>query len=212
MLDTSTRCSRPPSLQRLSCPSLPIFEADHSSWSELCFLGCPCGAILSSSERFSGTCYSAVALQWTPPSQRCCVSDCLTLTAWDSEEDISSSSITALQLRGYELAHRRHGRLPWRELFQPSIQLAREGIRVSKGLAEAMQKNKEDIEANETLCEVFCDSNKTILRENDTIRFPRLADTYEKIAEGGPDVFYNGSMAETIVKDIKAAGPSLFNY
>ncbi|MCI4381368.1 hypothetical protein PGIGA_G00250720 [Pangasianodon gigas] len=55
------------------------------------------------------------------------------------------------ELRGYELAHRRHGRLPWRELFQPSIQLAREGIRVSKGLAEAMQKNKEDIEANETL-------------------------------------------------------------
>ncbi|KAB5567948.1 hypothetical protein PHYPO_G00238670 [Pangasianodon hypophthalmus] len=110
------------------------------------------------------------------------------------------------ELRGYELAHRRHGRLPWRELFQPSIKLAREGIRVSKGLAEAMQKNKEDIEANPVLCEVFCDSNKTILRENDIIRFPQLADTYEKIAEGGADVFYNGSMAETIVKDIKDAG------
>ncbi|XP_053092115.1 glutathione hydrolase 1 proenzyme-like isoform X1 [Pangasianodon hypophthalmus] len=110
------------------------------------------------------------------------------------------------ELRGYELAHRRHGRLPWRELFQPSIQLAREGIRVSKDLAEAMQKNKEDIEANETLCEVFCDSNKTILRENDIIRFPQLADTYEKIAEGGADVFYNGSMAETIVNDTQTAG------
>ncbi|MCI4381348.1 hypothetical protein PGIGA_G00250710 [Pangasianodon gigas] len=75
-----------------------------------------------------------------------------------------------------------------------------------------MQKNKEDIEANETLCEVFCDSNKTILRENDIIRFPRLADTYEKIAEGGPDVFYNGSMAERIVNDTQTAGPSVFNH
>lgn len=60
--------------------------------------------------------------------------------------------------------------------------------------------------------EVFCDSNKTILRENDTIRFPRLADTYERIAEEGADVFYNGSMAKTIVNDIQAAGPSVFNY
>ncbi|KAK3565489.1 hypothetical protein QTP86_010872, partial [Hemibagrus guttatus] len=110
------------------------------------------------------------------------------------------------ELRGYELAHRRHGRLPWRELFEPSIQLARDGIRVSRALAKPMRENKETIQDDPVLCEVFCDSNKTILRENDTIRFPRLADTYERIAKGGADVFYKGSMAETIVKDIQAAG------
>ncbi|XP_053479913.1 glutathione hydrolase 1 proenzyme-like, partial [Ictalurus furcatus] len=110
------------------------------------------------------------------------------------------------ELRGYELAHRRHGRLPWKELFKPSIQLARDGIRVSRALAKSMWDNQEAIQADPALCEVFCDSNKTILRENDTIRFPRLADTYERIAEEGADVFYNGSMAKTIVNDIRAAG------
>ncbi|XP_060787052.1 gamma-glutamyltransferase 1a isoform X2 [Neoarius graeffei] len=110
------------------------------------------------------------------------------------------------ELRGYELAHRRHGRLPWKELFEPSIQLARDGIRVSSALAKAMQKTQETIQADPVLCEVFCDANKIILKENDTIRFPRLADTYEKIAEEGADAFYNGSMAKTIVNDIKAAG------
>ncbi|KAK2840563.1 hypothetical protein Q7C36_012142 [Tachysurus vachellii] len=110
------------------------------------------------------------------------------------------------ELRGYELAHRRHGRLPWRDLFEPSIQLARGGIRVSKALAKSLRDNQEVIEADRALCEVFCDSNKTILRENDTVRFPQLADTYERIAKEGADVFYNGSMAETIVKDIQAAG------
>lgn len=54
--------------------------------------------------------------------------------------------------------------------------------------------------------EVFCDSQRNILKENDIIRFPRLADTYQRIAEEGPDVFYNGSIARTIVQDIKAAG------
>ncbi|KAG7331937.1 hypothetical protein KOW79_003771 [Hemibagrus wyckioides] len=110
------------------------------------------------------------------------------------------------ELRGYELAHRRHGRLPWRELFKPSIQLARDGIRVSRALAKPLCENQETIQADPVLCEVFCDSNKTILRENDTIRFPQLADTYGRIAEEGADVFYKGSMAETIVKDIQVAG------
>lgn len=59
--------------------------------------------------------------------------------------------------------------------------------------------------------EVFCDSNKNVLRENGMIRFPQLADTYEKIAKEGADVFYKGSMAKAIVKDIQAAGPSVFN-
>ncbi|KAM9475174.1 glutathione hydrolase 1 proenzyme-like [Clarias gariepinus] len=110
------------------------------------------------------------------------------------------------ELRGYELAHRRHGRLPWRELFEPSIKLARDGILISRALAKAMLESQKHIQADPVLCEVFCNSNKTILRENDTIRFPRLADTYEKIANEGADVVYTGSMAQTIVKDIQAAG------
>lgn len=60
--------------------------------------------------------------------------------------------------------------------------------------------------------EVFCDSQRNILKENDIIRFPRLADTYQRIAEEGPDVFYNGPIARTIVRDVQAAGaPSRLN-
>ncbi len=59
---------------------------------------------------------------------------------------------------------------------------------------------------------MFCDSQKNILKENDIIRFPKLADTYQRIAEEGPDVFYNGSMAQSIVEDIQAAGLQLFSF
>ncbi|XP_077457736.1 gamma-glutamyltransferase 1a [Stigmatopora argus] len=110
------------------------------------------------------------------------------------------------QIRGYEMAHKRHGRLPWKELFEPSITLAREGFAVGKSLARAIYRSRDSIQGNANLCEVFCDAQKSILKENDLIRFPKLADTYQRIAEEGPNVFYNGSIAQRLVEDIQAAG------
>uniref|UniRef100_A0A8C7XLK0 Glutathione hydrolase n=1 Tax=Oryzias sinensis TaxID=183150 RepID=A0A8C7XLK0_9TELE len=110
------------------------------------------------------------------------------------------------EIRGYEMAHKRHGRLPWKELFEPSIALARDGFPIGKALAHALFKSKDSIQRNANMCEVFCDSENNILKENDIIRFPKLADTYQRIAEEGPDVFYNGTMARSIVEDIQAEG------
>uniref|UniRef100_A0A8C6LFF7 Glutathione hydrolase n=1 Tax=Nothobranchius furzeri TaxID=105023 RepID=A0A8C6LFF7_NOTFU len=109
------------------------------------------------------------------------------------------------EIRGYEMAHKRHGRLPWKELFEPSIALARDGFPIGKALAHAIFKSKDSIQGDANI-EVFCDSQKRILKENDIVRFPKLADTYQRIAEEGPDVFYNGTMAQSIVEDIQAAG------
>uniref|UniRef100_A0A672LV69 Gamma-glutamyltranspeptidase 1-like n=1 Tax=Sinocyclocheilus grahami TaxID=75366 RepID=A0A672LV69_SINGR len=121
------------------------------------------------------------------------------------------------ELYGYEMAHNRSGRLPWKELFEPSIKLARDGFKIGKALAKAIKEEEEKIKNDPVLCEVFCDLNKAILKENDHIRFPKLADTYEKIAEQGANAFYNGSLAQSIVDDIKAEGgiitrEDLMNY
>ncbi|CAL8321631.1 unnamed protein product [Lota lota] len=110
------------------------------------------------------------------------------------------------EIRGYELAHDRHGKLPWKDLFQPSIELATNGFPMSAALATAIDKFKDIILKDPALCKVFCGVNGTVLHVNDTVKNLKLAETYRRIAEGGADAFYVGPMAEDLVKEIQATG------
>jgi len=42
------------------------------------------------------------------------------------------------EVRGFELAHQKHGVLPWEELFEVAAQVADEGFEVSGTIADAI--------------------------------------------------------------------------
>ncbi|XP_068430173.1 glutathione hydrolase 5 proenzyme [Clinocottus analis] len=114
------------------------------------------------------------------------------------------------ELRGYEAVHKQHGKLPWAKLFEPTIQLAREGISVPAYLGSllkfAIVKNHVE---NSSLCEVLCNKNKTVLSTGDILKFPKLAETMETIAEQGADAFYTGKIGHDLIRDIEAAGGTM---
>ena len=49
------------------------------------------------------------------------------------------------EVKGFKKAHDKFGKLPWRDLVEPSIKLASEGFYVTEALAESIQKNLEKI-------------------------------------------------------------------
>ncbi|XP_035464330.2 glutathione hydrolase 5 proenzyme-like [Scophthalmus maximus] len=116
------------------------------------------------------------------------------------------------ELRGYEAVHKHYGKLPWAKLFEPTIRLAREGIPLTDYLGKLLQfPLVKTLVESSSLCshQVFCNKNKTVLRTGDILKFPKLAETMETIAEQGADAFYTGKIGHDLIQDIQAAGGTL---
>ena len=96
----------------------------------------------------------------------------------------------------YEL-HGRYGRLPMSEILAPAIEYARQGFPVSEVIAYYMGRNKRHVAEYPNFAETYMPDGHTP-GKGEIFRNPRLAKTYEIIAEGGRDVFYKGEIAKTI--------------
>ena len=59
---------------------------------------------------------------------------------------------------------------------------------------------------------MFCGKGSDVLKENDTIVFTKLAQTFRKIAEEGAGAFYQGELGQNFVADIQADGNPFFIF
>ncbi|KAG5281339.1 hypothetical protein AALO_G00070170 [Alosa alosa] len=111
------------------------------------------------------------------------------------------------EIRGYAEAHRLYGRLPWASLFEPTIKMAREGFPLPYVLGRFLVVLDKD--KTLPIRKLFVDKDGNLLKEGDTLRFEKLADTLEIIAKEGGEAFYKGEIARNLISDIKEAGGSL---
>ena len=98
--------------------------------------------------------------------------------------------------------HSKFGSLPIEELFRPAIDLSNNGYVVTEKQSNSLTGKLEDfikINGNESLY------SKRYF-EGDTIKNIKFAETLKKISEYGPEAFYEGEIADMIVRDVKKSG------
>jgi len=108
--------------------------------------------------------------------------------------------------------HQRYGKLPWKDLLAPAATLAREGAPVSQNVAYYLARSLRGftrpgsgIEETDNFRRVWAAGGKTPA-EGEIFANPDLARTYDLIAEGGRDAFYQGEIAERIERYFRRIG------
>lgn len=114
------------------------------------------------------------------------------------------------EILGLQEAHSRWGSLPWKELVQPSVDIAR-GWRVDVELAKRMRWYPELMLENPDWSSIFA-PNGRFLNEGDIIRRTNLSRTLEKVAKYGAEGFYKGGVAESILRKINETGGILSQH
>ncbi|MDX1516306.1 MAG: gamma-glutamyltransferase [Woeseiaceae bacterium] len=98
---------------------------------------------------------------------------------------------------GWFELHERYGRLPMKSLLAPAVDYARNGFPVSQTIAYYFERNASRMSEYPGFADTFMPDGRTP-RTGEMFRNPRLANTYEQIAEGGRDAFYRGDIARRI--------------
>jgi gamma-glutamyltranspeptidase / glutathione hydrolase len=106
---------------------------------------------------------------------------------------------------GWFEMHDMFGRLPMKDLLRPAIVYAREGFPVTELIAYSLSKGTALLQEYPNIKEVYMPKGKAPSK-GEIFKNPLLANTLEKIAKGGRNEFYRGSIARDIDAFMKLNG------
>jgi gamma-glutamyltranspeptidase/glutathione hydrolase len=106
---------------------------------------------------------------------------------------------------GWFELHKKFGKLPITEILNPAINYAREGFPVSELIAYYWQLSLPARAKYPGFKDTYT-INGQAPKKGQIFKNPNLAQTLEKIAQGGRDAFYRGEIARTIADYMKRVG------
>ena len=108
-------------------------------------------------------------------------------------------------VRVLDLAHKDHGKLPWKDLFQPAVTLASDGFQISGRMADAIAGARANLLRDPDAVAYFLNPDLTPRALGSVIRNPQYAQTLNTLAQQGANAFYTGPIAQAIVDKIQVA-------
>ena len=109
---------------------------------------------------------------------------------------------------GWTKLHQRFGKLPWRDLFQPAIFYAEQGIPMPEMVHDYWVQSSDGLEQNPETFRVFMPGGKEPA-VGQIFRNPDLARALTSVADGGEEVFYKGAIAQAILKTSAELGGTM---
>jgi gamma-glutamyltranspeptidase / glutathione hydrolase len=102
-----------------------------------------------------------------------------------------------------ELAHQKHGKLPWAKLFEAAIKLSEDGFPISSRMSISIDGSKVRIKAQgEPGNSYFLNADGTAKAAGTLLKNPEFAASLKAIAAGGSGAFYTGPIAQAIVDKV----------
>lgn len=105
-------------------------------------------------------------------------------------------------IAGVFAVHKKLGSLPMSEIMKPVIALAEKGVIVTRRQERRLNDYRSEI--------IKVNGDKTlfaaVFKQNDTIKYPALAETLKRISKKGKNEFYKGKTAKILVKYLQQKG------
>ena len=98
---------------------------------------------------------------------------------------------------GWFEMHEMFGRLSIRDILQPAINYARDGFPVTEVIAYYLDRGTQALKDFPNIKETYMPGGKAPAK-GEIFKNPKLANTLDKIAKGGRNEFYRGSIAKAI--------------
>ncbi|MGF1604226.1 MAG: gamma-glutamyltransferase [Thermosynechococcaceae cyanobacterium] len=107
-------------------------------------------------------------------------------------------------VKGLETARKKFGTMPREKLVGPAIKLAEEGFPLSEGDIDSLDKGRKLISRDSGAEKIFFGRNGSNLKVGDPLIQKDLAQTLRRIATGGEEAFYRGTIAQKVVSASKS--------
>ena len=105
---------------------------------------------------------------------------------------------------GVGALHERFGRLPWRDVFEPALRLARGGVAMSPAHASCLAMLA-PVMTMDAGARIYAPEN-VLLQAGDTLRQPGIEKALSLLVAEGAASMYSGSLAQSVLSLMRARG------